>query len=160
VTPGVSSAKTAAELFGPNCLLVVYWDPTLPGPPDSGSGYLVCTNQVLTPGQGYWVRMSAPYIADMTGTAVASPQTLFLDEGWNQIGSPFDQDIAVTKVSITKNFVTKSLADAYDAGWISPLFFYDGSAYQILDLSSGVLHKGQGFWIKAFESGLTITYTR
>jgi|GEM_PF-5485905 len=159
VTPGVSSSKTAAELFGPNLLGVFHWDPTMPGPEGSG-GYIVCTNQTLVPGWGYWVKMSAAYVADMTGTAVASPKTMALNKGWEQIGNPFEVDIAVSKVSITKNFVTKSLAEAYAAGWISPLFSYDGSAYQILDLSSGVLHKGQGFWVRVLVDGCSITYTR
>jgi uncharacterized protein YfaT (DUF1175 family) len=159
VTPGVSSSKTAAELFGPNLLGVFHWDPTMPGPEGSG-GYLVCTNQTLVPGWGYWVKMSAAYVADMTGTAVASPKTMALNKGWEQIGNPFEVDIAVSKVSITKNFVTKSLAEAYAAGWISPLFSYDGSAYQILDLTSGVLHKGQGFWVRVLVDGCSITYTR
>jgi len=159
VTPGVSSSKTAAELFGPNLQGVFHYDPTMPGPEGSG-GYLVCTNQTLVPGWGYWVKMSAAYVADMTGTAVASPKTMALNKGWEQIGNPFEVDIAVSKVSITKNFVTKSLADALAAGWISPLFSYDGSAYQILDLTSGVLHKGQGFWVKVLVDGCSITYTR
>ena len=159
VTPGVSSAKTAAELFGPDCLGVFHYDPTIPGPEGSG-GYLVCTNQTLVPGRGYWVKMSAAYVADMAGTAVTSPKTMALNQGWEQIGNPFEVDIAVSQVTITKNFVTKSLADAYAAGWISPLFSYDGSAYQILDLTSGVLHKGQGFWVKVFVDGCSITYTR
>jgi len=158
VTPGVSSAKTAAELFGPNLLGVFHYDPTMPGPEGLG-GYLVCTNQTLVPGWGYWVKMSAAYVADMTGTAVASPKTMALNKGWEQTGNPFPVDIPVSQVTITKNFVTKSLADAYAAGWISPLFSYDGSAYQILDLSSGVLHKGQGFWIKVLVDGCSITYT-
>jgi hypothetical protein len=160
VTPGVTSAKTAAQIFGANFVHAYHWDPTLPGPDGSLGGWLFCDNQALVPGLGYWVRMSAASTVALSGTPVASPVTQAISKGWDQIGNPFETDLSVANVKIVQGTTEKSLADAKAAGWIGNAYSWNGTSYDTLDYSTGTLPAGKGFWLRVLVDGLSIKFTK
>ena len=100
-------------------------------------GYVA--KDLLTPGQGYWVKFENPCVVSFYGGTRGS-ETISVREGWNIIGgisSPMDVTLIA---SIPSGMVT------------SPFFGFDGEAYTIVN----TLEPGSGYWVRVNQSGKLI----
>ncbi|MEW5944889.1 MAG: hypothetical protein AB1742_01695, partial [bacterium] len=107
-------------------------------------------------GIGFWVK---PYEQDITYNVPSwIPDTtaefeIHLYEGWNQIGVPFNREMAWDLVSVRSSATgeEKGMAEAVTAGWI------DGSFYGYA--SGGYVQKGTGNSMSPYEGYFVRAYT-
>lgn len=142
VTPGVSSTIPANQIFGPNLLYCFGWDVY-------NQIYVNMSYSPLSAGQGYWVKVSAPTTAYLSGGYIASGFYENTPPTWNLIGSPFERITAWTNVLVTNPAYgyTLTMPAAKAAGWIQSIFYWNGSYYEIPDLG-GWIWPGYGYWIQ------------
>ena len=152
---GLDVNDTVKNLFGDDFLRAFRWDPTLPGPYGENGTYFSYGNMVPEPGKGFWVKMAAAGEVTIEGTAVESPVSFDLSEGWEQIANPFDEEIPWTNVTIDG----MSMEDAYAAGIIGRAFSWNGTTYEIANFGTGTLGVGQGFWLRV-KADCTIEFTK
>ncbi len=149
VSLGIHSDADLAELFGPNFEEARRWDPL-------SDGYVPVTN--LDPGEGCEVNLTAASRITLTGGPVTSPFTMETEKGWNQIGNPFSVEIPWSRVTATRNGVTKKLKKARKAGWVGRARYMDGTRLRKVRYGRDSLPVGEGYWIKVKKDGITLTF--
>lgn len=149
VTPGLSTSKTPAELFGAGFSSCLRWNPAT---------RLYENVSAMSPGMGDWVKMNASKFVSITGSYTAAPLTVVLPKGYSQIGNPFEFGNPWANVTITNGGITKTLPDAKTARWITPAFSQNGSVYAIVNFASDLMNPGQGYWLQALVPGCTVNF--
>ncbi len=92
---------------------------------------------VMTPGLGYWVKSSADYTQNITGTSLYS-LTINVTAGWNMIGS------ISNSIDTSATYVAPTPADLRGSN-----FFRYNNGY----LVSATIAPGLGYWVKANSAG-------
>lgn len=153
ITPGVYSTLPANQIFGPNLLSCYGWDAY-------NQYYVDKKYSSLNAGDGYWVRVSAPTNAYLSGWYYGTGFQKNILSGWNLIGSPFERITAWTNVWVYNPVYGYSLnmPAAKAAGWIKSIYQWNGNAYEAPDLG-GWIWPGHGYWIKPANS-VTLTFWR
>jgi M6 family metalloprotease-like protein len=139
------------------------------------SYYTSSTLENLTSGKGYSVRRTADGVVTFTGTLTSGTKTVNLTkigtEGWNCVGNPYSSSISInTAANATNNFLKTNAIDAsnLDASYACIYVWdQDASGYKILgnvsydsrDLGQNIFQSGQGFFVKANNSGSSIEFT-
>ncbi|MCE1190184.1 MAG: agmatine deiminase family protein [Ignavibacteria bacterium] len=104
------------------------------------NGYQI--NPSLSPGKGYWIRMTDAASVNVCGTSAGNQVNL--SAGWNLIG-------------IFQNDVPTSSIITVPAGIINSQFYGYNGAYYI----ASTLQSGKGYWVRASQNGvLTIPTNR
>jgi hypothetical protein len=127
--------------------MIYFWDPL-------NACYLA--PPTLSVGQGYWVKMSAAATIFVYGSLVPSPYLFPLANGWNMIGDPFPIPLSWNQLSLVRGAQELSVEEAQNAGWIGTVCGWNGSSYFLPDLATGALSPGQGFWLKALQTGISL----
>ena len=108
-------------------------------------------------GMGFWVRTYENPVEICVDVASKTEKTCIpLQEGWNQIGNPFNFEVALSNVTVKYQENEISLQQAQQNGWVSMyLFGYDTSngGYGMLDPTNGILQPWTGYWIRAYVNG-------
>jgi len=99
---------------------------------------------ILQPGEGYWLQVDQSSSVDLTGVLAASPVTLSYLAGWQLLGNPFDVPLPVTSITNHSLIIT---CYSYGPAWGS------------VDLVTGSLEPGRGYWIN-LSAATTLTLTR
>jgi hypothetical protein len=105
-------------------------------------------------GMGFWVRTyenPANVCADVNSKTEKT--CIPLQTGWNQIGTPFNFEVALSNVTVKYQGNEVSLSQAQQNGWVSAyLFGYDTIAggYGMLDPANGQLEPWTGYWMRAY----------
>jgi len=111
-------------------------------------------------GEGYWMLLTVASGETVEGAVAASPFGVALLDGWNLIGHPQKDPVALSTCEITDGATTLSLSEADTAGWIQALMYYfDGSAYVLTAPSGGEddsLRPWRAYWLLANQAGLTL----
>jgi len=124
--------------------------------PSSG-GYVMAPpaeNISYEAGMGFWVRTYedlANVCADVNSKTEKT--CIPLQTGWNQIGNPFNFEVALSNVTVKYQGNEVSLSQAQQNGWVSAyLFGYDttASGYGMLDPANGQLEPWTGYWMRAY----------
>jgi uncharacterized repeat protein (TIGR02543 family) len=89
----------------------------------------------LTPGEAYWVQVQNSVTVLLPGTPSTAPVTLTYQAGWQLLGNPFDVPVSITSIT---NHELISICYSYD-----PLL-----GWAVVDLITGVLQPGKGYWIQ------------
>jgi uncharacterized repeat protein (TIGR02543 family) len=97
----------------------------------------------LAPGEGYWVQIAHASVIPLPGTPETTPVALTYQAGWQLLGNPFDVPVAVTSIT---NHSLITVCYSYD-----PL-----SGWGVVDLLTGVLQPGKGYWIN-LSAATTLT---
>jgi hypothetical protein len=120
-------------------------------------------------GRGYWLWLSAAdesTVVTVPGQVAVADVPLALASGWNLIGHPQPQAVALANCRVSDGVTTKSFADAVAAGWIgATLYYWDpGSGYRMLNAlgygQDSMLRPWRGYWVNAVGSGLTLVVPR
>jgi uncharacterized repeat protein (TIGR02543 family) len=113
----------------------------------SGYGYhdewTVLTTTLL-PGEGYWVQVQSAATVPITGSPTTGPVSLTSEAGWQLLGNPFDVPLPIS--SITNHDL------------ITACYSY-GPTWGVLNLITGSLQPGKGYWIN-LSAATTLTLTR
>jgi len=86
----------------------------------------------LTPGQGYWVQVQNAVTVPLPGTPSTSPVALTYQAGWQLLGNPFDVPLPIGSITNHSLIIT---CYSYGPTWGN------------VDLASGVLEPGKGYWV-------------
>jgi hypothetical protein len=97
----------------------------------------------LIPGQAYWVQVQNAVTVPLPGTPSTTPVSLTYQVGWQLLGNPFDAPLPIG--SITNH------------GLITTCYSY-GPNWGSVDLATGVLQPGKGYWIN-LSAATTLTLT-
>jgi hypothetical protein len=98
----------------------------------------------LTPGEGYWVQVQNAVTVPLPGTPSTSPVALTYQAGWQLLGDPFDVPLPVSTIT--------------NHGLITTCYSY-GPIWGVVDLATGILEPGKGYWI-LLSASTTLTLTR
>ncbi|HEX7608195.1 MAG TPA: S8 family serine peptidase [Candidatus Cryosericum sp.] len=110
----------------------------------SGYGYqdsawvVLTLDSTLVPGRGYWIQCSAAGSQDLVGVSVESPVDVTVTAGWNLIGDPFNAAV--------------SFADVRNWDKVVHCYAFQNGAWTDVDLSSGSLEPGVGYWVEMAEA--------
>ncbi len=78
-----------------------------------------------------------------------------LEQGWNQIGSPFIVEIPQEKIKIEYIDEIVSLEEAVELGWIdSKLYKFSDNGYEPISVNSLILEPHKSYWFKALNEML------
>lgn len=111
-------------------------------------------------GEGMWVLSYYYTSVSISGTAVTSPYTYAVGQGWNQLGTPFNQNFNWPNIQVVKSGVTYSLDAAVSGGMIARWpFSYDSKANTWnMMTATDRMTVGKGFMAYAYQSGLSLIY--
>jgi len=102
------------------------------------------TGDVLQRGLGYWLQVADAVSVELPGLETSGPVSVTYEAGWQLLGNPYN--VSVPVASITHwNLVTTC-------------FLY-GPAWGSVDLLTGNLEPGRGYWIN-LTAATTLTLTR
>jgi len=143
-----SSQTLSSALAGLGTSPLAVWDPV-------GSQYHLSPSAPadrLRPGQGYWVRATAPLQLGGLATMVDATKSfsVFLFPGWNMVGDPF---------TVPVNIAAMRSGSANNPGSISgfitlPMYSYDPAANAYVAIgASGALAPYGGYWVFANHQG-------
>ncbi|MGC8666927.1 MAG: hypothetical protein ACP5VE_02260 [Chthonomonadales bacterium] len=158
---------THEPLFNDTNLLMARWRQDAPG----DDKYLRYPSMdPITPGYGYWINLPAQTTIEINGQMADSQTDLSagLTHGWNQIGNPYTQPIALNSLQFQyqADNVPRDLQTAISLGWIAAQNIPQVGQVAVwqFDPANGYtpassLDPWRGYWIRVNVSeGLTITY--
>lgn len=113
----------------------------------------------VSPGEGFWLKAQEPAGSSWRGERLTGGTGIPLSQGWNLLGNPFDRPVAWANVVVTDGYETRPFADS--GGWLQPVVFcYAAGSGGYIPCGPGTaepyLRAGKGYWLKAYESGLTL----
>ena len=88
----------------------------------------------LLPGEGYWVQVQNAVTVLLTGTPETAPVALTYLAGWQVLGNPFDVPLPISNIT-NHELITTCYSYDPQSGW------------GVVDLTTGVLQPGRGYWI-------------
>jgi len=123
ITIPVTTTKTLGELF-PEASSIYRLE---------GTVFYYATNEVPKPGVAYWIKSKSDSAisVDITGTAINDTVEVTIQSaGWASIGNPFNSAYDMDNIVVIKGTETATgLQAAIDAGWISSIWFFNGSGW-------------------------------
>ena len=99
---------------------------------------------VLTPGEAYWIDVEDAVTIPLFEPSPAGPVTLTYQAGWQFLGDPFEVSLPIS--SITGSTL------------ITACYSY-GPQWSVIDMSTGVLEPGKGYWVQ-LSAPTTLTLKR
>jgi uncharacterized repeat protein (TIGR02543 family) len=102
------------------------------------------TGDVLQPGLGYWLQVADAVDVVLPGLETSGPVSVTYEAGWQLLGNPYSVPVPVASITHW-NVVTTC-------------FLY-GPAWGSVDLLTGNLEPGRGYWIN-LTAATTLTLTR
>ena len=114
-------------------------------------------------GQGYWVRFPSANYLHIAGTpAPAQAFTIPLQQGWNQIGDPFQISAPLSEITVVSAAGTNVGLLPSTPTIVQPTLYAfpaGSSAYLALNPASDSLSPYAGYWIFAFQKcSLSVPY--
>jgi hypothetical protein len=109
-------------------------------------------------GQGYWLATKSPKSVLMIGFPVMSGFEDVLQNGpggaagWNQLGNPLLNPVAVSALRVRSGSTTIPLVDPTNGFTDHAIWTWNGSQYTSLG-AGATLPKGAGFWLRKTASG-------
>jgi hypothetical protein len=168
-----ASNDTADMVFGDDVGLPVYayrWKSSgLSSTDGCYLGTIVCgLLGVIQTGAGYFLYSSGTQaVLDAVGVPVPdSPYNVRLDLGFNMIGNPYGQEIALASVQVKlgSSGVPVPYADAVANGWVGPaIYIYDGVTTQPYGLTTtppASLKPWNGVWVQSMVSDAVLVFVR
>jgi len=115
----------------------------------SGFGYhdgwsQLTGESVLAPGEAYWIDVQDAVTIPLFASSPVGPVTLTYQAGWQLLGNPFDVPLPATSIT--------------DSTLITACYSY-GPQWTSVDVATGVLEPGNGYWIQ-LSAPTTLTLTR
>ena len=126
-----------------------------------GRPFLTSIGRELTSidvGQGYWLATKSPKSVLMIGFPVMSGFEDVLQNGpggaagWNQLGNPLLNAVAVSALRVRSGSTTIPLVDPTNGFTDHAIWTWNGSQYTSLG-AGATLPKGAGFWLRKTASG-------
>lgn len=157
--PITPSAGEAPDVLGiaADRLLMAEWLPTL----ESDDKYRIWPNiRPFAPGRGYWLKLYENAVVDTRGILPAKSEaaSVYLPIGWNIIGIPRDEPVALADIGIVfGGNEMMSFSAAVNAGYIQQsVFGYEQLAGYATE---EVLQPFQGYWFRVLRSpGVTLVF--
>ena len=148
ITP-LASDEAVALSISPSQLLLAHWKPDLAGYPK----YVYYPNTPpIQPSIGYWFKLAAGRTVNIDGIVPASDQdySIHLLNGWNQVPSPFNAEIPLTRIRVFyPGKGTLAYTNARSRGWVStPWRYVPGQGYVI----ASSIRAWESVWIYCFAS--------
>jgi len=147
--PTVASGRSARLIQYSPALSSYLFSPTAPA-------------DTLRLGQGYWVSFPSANYLHVAGTpAPASAFTIPLQQGWNQIGDPFQLAAPLASISVIGSRGTSGLLPSTPSVVQPTLYAFPAgsNAYTALNPASDSLAPYAGYWIFAFQKcSLSVPY--
>jgi len=110
----------------------------------------------LYSGYGYWLLLTNACDISYTGVPYSVDQQVYLMNGWNLIGLPFDTPVLWGSCRVNDGNEELSIQDAAAAGWIQEsLYTYENDEY-IMVTPDDYMQPWYGYWILALKAGLTL----
>jgi len=110
----------------------------------TGSWFAVTGSDPLQPGNGYWVEVTGAHGIAVAGPYATSPFTVNAAAPWHLLGNPFEVSVPVSSITGHEHFLA---IYGYGPSWFA------------VDLTSGVLEPGRGYWVQ-LDVPITLTLTR
>lgn len=147
--PVVASGRSARLVQYSPALRSYLFSPTAPA-------------DTLRLGQGYWVGFPSANYLHVAGTpAPAQAFTIPLQQGWNQIGDPFQLPAPLATISVVGSTGTSGLLPSTPTVVQPTLYAFpaNSSAYLKLNPATDSLNPYAGYWIFAFQKcSLSVPY--
>ena len=126
-----------------------------------GRGYVgvpPCENVDYRAGMGFWLYVPQGTTLDVEVEPATGPVEVPLEQGWNQLGNPFDIPIYVGAFSVERGGTTLPLEQAVAQGWVSGFMYtYDPSGGGYVTVGpTGCIPEWAAFWFKANVDGCTL----
>jgi hypothetical protein len=110
----------------------------------TGSWFSVTGSDALLPGNGYWVEVAAGAAVSVDPPYAGSPFTVNAAAPWHLLGNPFEAAVPVSTITGHEHF---QVIYGYGPSWFA------------VDLASGILDPGRGYWVQ-LDVPTTLTVTR
>ncbi|MCS6949322.1 MAG: Ig-like domain-containing protein [bacterium] len=147
--------KTKAELGLADVPMRV-WEPA------TGQYREVAANEVLAPGQGYWIKPGSRVQLILAGTPNTPPVTIPLRAGWNHISNPLLSAVPwrPEAIRVRRNNEELNLTQARQVGWIAGYAWgWDAAQAQYFLVhepntipgAQAQLNAWQGYWVYAHQ---------
>jgi len=112
-------------------------------------------------GKAYWLYLTTGAQETVAGTAATGSVQIALANGWNLVGHPFKEPVALASCSVSNGSTTLTMEEAVNAGWLQvPFYYYDGASYKLLALDTSgddqYLRPWYGYWVLTYQSNLTL----
>jgi len=119
--------------------------------------YMMGDDIELVPGRGYWFYAyeTCILIGDNITGSTWNDTISQLVSGWNNIGVPDDESVALGDLIIVNNSVAYNWSEAWSLGLVEPSVFLFNSTiqqYQYVMGDDAILIPGQGYWFYSYES--------
>lgn len=120
----------------------------------------------IVPGRAFWVNLPVPTFIGVGGRLVDDAETeVPLEQGWNQIGCPYDIDYPFEGITVRDQFGTETGITASNVvrkyGWRYDAF---QRSYRLVSATlpgaDKVLPKREGMWVYANQPGLKLVFGR
>jgi hypothetical protein len=137
------------QIFNYNNVTLAVWDPAsnlydlTPQSPADG----------IVAGQGYWMRLPQAVTIYQQGALAPTnaPFVISLKPGWNMVGDPFENPVAISTLTFGSGNLSFSNAVGGSAPLIgSTVWGYDSSANKYA--ADSTLNPGQGYWVFAYAA--------
>jgi hypothetical protein len=102
------------------------------------------SGDVLLPGLGYWLEVVDAVDVTLPGLETSGPISVTYEAGWQLLGNPYSVPVPVTSITHWDLVMT--------------CFLY-GPAWGSVDLVTGSLEPGRGYWVN-LSAATTMTLTR
>ncbi|MGQ9731748.1 MAG: M6 family metalloprotease domain-containing protein [Candidatus Zipacnadales bacterium] len=118
----------------------------------------------IVPGHAYWLKRDIPTLITVGGHTVEDPERAVpLEQGWNQVGSPYNADYVFANIDVcdalgTREDITAShLVRNY--GWRYDAFAHSYRLLSpVLPNAEPTLPAREGMWIYAMTAGLSLIF--
>jgi subtilisin family serine protease len=111
-------------------------------------------------GRGFWMKTSQAVLVSVSGAPSAGDMQISFVAGWNQLGNPFDEPVAIADMRVKVSGVTYDLPTAEAKGHGAGYFWtYDNASggYRLVSQSHSFARpdvlKGEGFFFFANRAG-------
>jgi len=111
-------------------------------------------------GMGFWARTyEGNVLIDADLEVPTNAVEVSAQNGWNQVGNPFNFGVALSNVTVRYQGNEASLQQAQANGWVSAyLFGYDTASggYVMIDPVTGCLQPWNGYWMRSYQDGCVL----
>jgi hypothetical protein len=111
-------------------------------------------------GRGFWLLTDQPLALSISGAPLTTDAQVNFLVGWNQLGNPFDGDVAASDMQVNIFGTLFDLTTSNESGYTADYFWtYDNASAsyrlvsQTLPFAEPVVRKGQGFFFFSNRQG-------
>ncbi|MEI6521443.1 MAG: FlgD immunoglobulin-like domain containing protein, partial [bacterium] len=113
-------------------------------------------------GMGFWTKLTSNTILNLNGDNLANDSAISirLEPGFNMVGNPFTQPIALSSCMIELSGAKYTFTDAVAHGYVSTyIYSYNGISYVAYDFKSVLLQPWVAYWIEVRNSSVKLIVT-